>query len=232
MNGQIPPPAPDSSGTAASCPHRVLAPAPASTRLFVALLASCSLHAAAVILPYLGSGGGKDQRTMPGGKQKALRGFTVTLASTAKAPFVIAESPKQEGRYPDASSPARNPTGESPLPQELGEGVGLLPIPAPTYYSAEQLTKRPQPLTEASLDTPEISQIIASGKIVLKLWINDLGEVVDVETEKSELPEAFSRTAIAVFRQIRFAAGELHGQPVGSVMRIEISYVDGRLPPP
>ena len=59
-----------------------------------------------------------------------------------------------------------------------------------------------------------------------------VGQVIEVEVEKTELPEAFSRAATTSFKQLRFAAGERHGQPVGSIMRIEVSYVDGRLPPP
>jgi TonB family protein len=67
--------------------------------------------------------------------------------------------------------------------------------------------------------------------MILKLWISELGKVVEVEVEKSELPEAFSSAAINAFKQLQFTAGERHGLPVGSVMRIEVSYIDGRLPP-
>ena len=118
--------------------------------------------------------------------------------------------------------PALNPT----------EGIGLLPIPAPTYYTTDQLTKRPQPTAEAELDAPEIWSVDASGTIILKLWINELGDVISVDVEKTDLPEIFSQTAVAAFRHLHFVPGELNGQRVGTMMRIEITYDDGRRPPP
>jgi TonB family protein len=112
------------------------------------------------------------------------------------------------------------------------EGIGLLPIPAPTYYTTDQLTKRPQPTAEPELDTPEIGPVFASGTIILKLWISELGDVISVDVEKTDLPEIFSRTAVAAFRNLRFVPGELNGKRVGTVMRIEVTYDDGRKPPP
>jgi hypothetical protein len=112
------------------------------------------------------------------------------------------------------------------------EGIGLLPIPAPTYYTTDQLTKRPRPTAEAELDTPETKPIFAAGTIIMKLWINELGDVIAVDVEKTDLPEIFSRTAVAAFRNLRFIPGEINGQPVGTMMRIEVVYNDGRMPAP
>ena len=70
---------------------------------------------------------------------------------------------------------------------------------------------------------------MASGKLVLKLWINELGLIADIAVEQSGLPEAFSRTAVAAFKDLRFAPGERNGLAVGTVMRIEVNYDDGRM---
>lgn len=229
MNGQIPPSAPLAGGaTIASGDQGRL---PDASRLIVALLASCLLHGAAVILPYLGSGG-KENRLLQQGGQQLPRALTATLASMTKTPLAATSLSRQGDRYPESPMLPAKPAEASHPSQPRSEGADLLPIPAPSYYGTDQLSKRPQPLAEAKLDTPEISPIIASGKMILKLWINELGEVIEVEVEKTELPEMFSRTAISAFKQLRFAAGERHGQAVGSVMRIEVSYVDGRSPPP
>lgn len=132
-----------------------------------------------------------------------------------------------------ADASAERMANEEPRPAlEHAVGIGLLPIPAPTYYTTDQLTKRPQPTAEAELDTPEIGPVFASGTIILKLWISELGDVISVDVEKTDLPEIFSRTAVAAFRNLRFVPGEINGQPVGTMMRIEVTYDDGRKPPP
>lgn len=228
MNGQISSSAPLAGGaTIASSDEGRL---PDAARMVAALLASCLLHGAAVILPYLGSGG-KESRFVQQGGQQLPRALTATLASLTKTQRAATSLSRQGDRYPESPVLSANPAETSHPSQPRSEGADLLPIPAPSYYGTDQLSKRPQPLAEADLDTPEIRPIIASGKMILKLWINELGEVIEVEVEKTDLPDVFSRTAITAFKQLHFAAGERHGQTVGSVMRIEVDYVDGRLPP-
>lgn len=132
-----------------------------------------------------------------------------------------------------ADAPAERMANEEPRPAlDRAMGIGLLPIPAPTYYTTDQLTKRPQPVGAVELDGPEIRPILASGTIILKLWINELGDVISVDVEKTDLPDIFTRTAVAAFEQLHFVPGELNGQRVGTMMRIEISYDDGRRPTP
>ncbi|MFA7280746.1 MAG: hypothetical protein WC100_11685 [Sterolibacterium sp.] len=111
------------------------------------------------------------------------------------------------------------------------QGAELLPLPAIRFYGTRELTKRPQPLGQADLDTPEIKMIVASGKMILKLWIDEAGEVIEVEVEKTELPEMLSDLTRARFKHMRFLPGERMGIPVGSVMRIEVNYDDHRMPP-
>ncbi|MCX7170591.1 MAG: energy transducer TonB [Proteobacteria bacterium] len=229
MNGQISPSASFAGGAAIAGGDQ--GRLPAASRLIVALLASCLLHGAAVILPYLGSGG-KESRLLQQGGQQLPRALTATLAFTRRTPLSAISLSRQGDRYPESPVLPAKPADASHPSQPRSEGADLLPIPAPSYYGTDQLSKRPQPLAEVKLDTPEISPIIASGKMILKLWINERGEVIEVEVEKTELPDAFSRAAITAFKQLHFIAGERHGQPVGSVMRIEVSYVDGRSPPP
>lgn len=221
MNGRFFFSAPGFEGGPGPREHRRFA----SPELVLSLVVSCLLHATAAVLPYLGSSS-RDSRS----ELRQPHIFTATLA--ANVPLAATNSPREDDPYRAAALPKRVPGEKSSTPQLSREGTDLVPIPAPTYYSADQLTKRPQALADAKLETPEISPIIASGKIILKLWISDRGEVIDVEVEHTELPEAFSVAAIAGFRQLRFIAGERYGQPVGSIIRVEVSYIDGRLPPP
>ena len=115
---------------------------------------------------------------------------------------------------------------------ERAAGIGLLPIPAPAYYTTDQLTKRPQPTSDPRLDVPEFGPVFASGKVILKIWINELGAVKTVDVEKSDVPEAIAATAAAAFGKLRFLPGEINGRPVGTLMRIEVTYDDGTRPPP
>ena len=74
--------------------------------------------------------------------------------------------------------------------------------------------------------------MIPSGKVILKVWITELGNVASVDVEKSDMPEAVSASAAAAFGKLRFVPGEINGRPVGSMMRIEVIYDDGAGPLP
>jgi TonB family protein len=67
------------------------------------------------------------------------------------------------------------------------------------------------------------------GTVILKLWIGDAGQVVSVEIEDSQVSAAAAAAAAAAFAQLRFAPGEINGQAVGAIMRIEVTYDS---PPP
>jgi TonB family protein len=230
MNGQflssIPPPA---------SPFRRLMlwsadPDAVALRLKFALLLSCLLHGALFVLPMLGESAVETRLALKG-RQNPHHVINATLAIEGEHKFYDAAMPAVAQGNPEPSAPDRPAMEEQLRTQPGAEGAGLLPIPAPAYYPTDQLTKRPQPLAAADLDAEEIRAIVASGKMILKLWINEFGVVTDVVVETSELPQAFSRTAIAAFKGLRFLPGERNGQPVRTVMRIEVSYDDGRLPP-
>jgi TonB family protein len=204
-------------------------------RLFVSLVVSCLLHAALFFAPYLGVSTSASRLAVRGSQNLyPPHTLNVTLALEKKSVIAAAEvSPVllEGGSKADALA-GRMANEETRPALHRTEGIGLLPLPAPTYYTTDQLTKRPLPTAEAELDAPEIRPIIASGTIILKLWISELGDVSSVDVEKTDLPEIFSRTAVAAFRNLRFVPGEINGQPVGAMMRIEVIYDDGRKPQP
>ena len=132
-----------------------------------------------------------------------------------------------------ADASARPMANQKPRPAlRLALGIGLLALAAPAYYTSDQLTKRAQPESVPKLDAPELGPVFASGTVILKLWINELGHVVSVDVEKTDLPQAYSKTAVAAFRNLRFAPGEIDGRHVGVMMRIEVSYGGGSSPAP
>lgn len=200
-------------------------------RLLFALVLSCLLHAAVVFLPLLG------MSTRAGRLAAEARKVSPPVLEAQLVP-----AGEREQRGPDAGIMsaaelrAQQPAADTissapnqPVAPQPAAGIDLLPLAAPVYYTTDQLSKRPQPLAAAELDTPQLRAIVASGKIVLTLRINEFGAVVDVTVEKSELPEAFSRSAAAAFKAMRFTPGERNGQPVATIMRIEVDYDDNRL---
>jgi len=181
--------------------------APVNRRFAAALVISCVLHIALLGAVYLGERA-RDYPSVATPDKVFLRPFTASL---------------RIARQPEPELPR-----ESRGTVEHREGAGWLPYSAPTYYTTDQLSKRPQPLGSAELDVPEIRPIVASGSVILQLWIDESGAVIEVAIEQTSLPDIFSRTAVAAFKGLRFAPGERSGVRVGSVMRIEVNYDDGR----
>jgi hypothetical protein len=207
---------------------RIIATMQGGTRILLAIAASCLVHAALVSLPYLGQRSPLASRGL-GGSLLASRAFSARLATapkvTARALAVEPNTPNRgDGidQSPDgpavASSPARP------------RGADWLPIPAPAFYTTDQLTKSPQPAESPDLDPPQELPVSPNGKMVLRLWISALGEVTDVTTESNELTADVAAAVMANFRRTRFVPGERNGERVASVMRIEVSYDGGPAP--
>ena len=194
------------------------------------LACSCALHLFILFFPIFGTVGGFAPPASPSSPKKPSS-FSVTLTPfhsltaedwrplTAHAVPVELSAPEPRPVTQDLSKPA-----ESRM-----DGANLLPLPGVIYYPTSFLTVRPQPLTEVDLDPPPIRPIVASGKVILTLWINPLGQTSKVAVESTNLPGNFVSTAVAAFEGLRFKPGELHSQKVGAVMRIEVTYDDGRL---
>lgn len=109
-----------------------------------------------------------------------------------------------------------------------GNGIGS---PEMHYFSSDLLTVRPYPLT--ILETPELLDplpVDADGRVVLKVWISDAGEVTAMETEFTNMPATTHEAIVAAFLGMRFMPGKIDGKAVRSHMRIEMTYEDFRLP--
>lgn len=227
MNGQFLHSVPPSGSPLRRLLRWSAAPDAVALRLRVALALSCLLHGALVLLPFLGQSAA-EMRLVLKGKQNPPHVINATLVLAGEHKFSDVAVPAAAQSVPDPSAPDRPADEAQPLTQQRAVGAGLLPLPAPVFYTMDQLTKRPQPLAEANFDPAEIRPIVASGQIVLNLWINEFGAVTDVTVERTDLPEVFSRTAVAAFKTLRFSPGERYAQPVRSLMRVEVTYDDGR----
>lgn len=199
-------------------------------RLMLSLGCSCALHLFVLFFPAFGTIAGF---TEPESRysQKAPSSYSVTL-TTYRAARSQDWHPATESREtPALPAPESKPvTDERPNPAvSRMDKADLLPLPGAIYYPTRFLTLRPQPLGEADLDPPQIRPIVASGKVILSVWISPFGQTSRVVVESSDLPPNFVAAAVLAFERLRFRAGELHGQKVGAVMKIEVTYDDGRM---
>lgn len=198
------------------------------SRLTVALALSCLLHTLVILLPWLGtSGQGEKTAALSFNGGSSLLTAILTTQRDSPSPPIQPET-GIAANDDDISQPS-GPNTEDVQPKSHTEGVDILPIPGMAYYTTDQLTKRPQAVVIAELDTEATRPIIVSGRMILRLWLDVRGRVVEVVVEQSELPKVFAETAINAFRHSRFTPGELNGQLVGTVMRVEVSYDDKRL---
>lgn len=197
-------------------------------RLAFALLASVGIHLCFIALPYVTQDNARSHDTERPHRDAVMN---VTLSNKARhTEYALkAERPIADMENIPHSAAARHDGGihsveAAPIPS--------VQLPLTAYYAIEQVTKRPQPITVAQLDPPEVSPLLASGKIIMKLWINEWGGVNDVDVEKSDLPAKFSEAAIAAMKKMKFTPGEFYGRRVAVVTKIEIRYDDFRAPPP
>jgi hypothetical protein len=199
-------------------------------RLPLALGFSCVLHGLALFAPVFGTtAGSADSRTSD--SSTIATKLTVAMV-TYQGPRLLKslESPPPPV-LPEPTSPVQRTVKKVQATSGPGnmEKADLVPLPGVIYYPTSLLSVRPQPQTEAELDPPRIRPIVASGRVILVVWVNPLGQTVKVAVESSDLPNNFVTAAAAAFEQLRFSPGELHGLRVGSVMRVEVTYDDGRL---
>jgi hypothetical protein len=92
------------------------------------------------------------------------------------------------------------------------------------YFSLAELDERPFVIQDIRPDPPELRNFPQGGRLVLRLWIDEGGKVVNAEPVSSELPPAFIDSARSGFLSARFAPGRIHGEAVDAVMDVVLDY--------
>ncbi len=214
-------------------------PAPHHKRLFAVLTASFALHVTLVVLPYLGASLGvampwtqsgptqaptdtlrarlvMDNETAPARIEDALETPVTTETNEAQAQQQGAQVAQQEAQ---AAQQAPQPSLDRP------GAIQALPMVGPTYFTADQLTKIPKPVFSPKLALPpELEALFGTGKVVLKLWIDRLGNVVAADVDQSNVPEPVSAKAAEAFGKLRFFPGEIRGRRVATMIQYEVTY--------
>jgi hypothetical protein len=217
MNG-IPPVTPiDGCVSLAADRDKLKGPANRSPRLVFAVFASAIVHAAVVLLPYLGQSRELSSRSMRA-KRPVPGLITLTFLD---APTTEVDRPAESV---GPSQPLKLKSSSKSLPEEIPPFAdGLLPIPGPVFYATELLSKRPQPVAAVDFDAIEFSGTAAPGRAILKLWIDETGVVTDVRPGGGDLPDDVLKPLIETFKKSKFAPGERGGRAVGAVMLIEVN---------
>lgn len=101
-----------------------------------------------------------------------------------------------------------------------------------TYYPTRELDVRPGIRTRVQPEYPEAAARRGlSGKVVLRLYIDEKGIVDRVETLSAQPPGVFERSAERAFSAARFSPGIKNKHPVKTRMTIEVSF-DSPAPAP
>jgi len=125
------------------------------------------------------------------------------------------------------------PLPAAPRPGERGTGHGAKPdtagiLPGPRYFRADELDARPQVRVRVEPQFPALA-LAPAGRVVLRLYIDEKGEIDDVVVESADANGAFAEAARRAFAAARFTPGVKDGVPVRSLVRIEVRF---GLPPP
>ena len=98
------------------------------------------------------------------------------------------------------------------------------------YYPTRELDVRPGIRTNVEPEYPEAAaRRSLSGKVVIRLYIDEKGVVERVETLRADPAGYFERSAERAFRAARFTPGMKGKRPVKTQMTIEVDFDS---PPP
>lgn len=98
------------------------------------------------------------------------------------------------------------------------------PIPEPKYYSLKELEHIPSILKNVNSDPPELLQFSQGGELTVRIWIDEIGNVVNTEIVKSNLPEEFNKSALKNFADAKFSPGIKNNLPVKTIAYITVRY--------
>lgn len=175
-------------------------------RLAPALLLSLLAHAALLLLlPACLSG------SLPSGP--AIGETSALMARLTTAPM---DRTLQAGHAPGTRIPS---TPQIPLQP----AAPVQPQTSNHYFEGHALSRSPRPVGAVSLDLPEANLLLGPATLHLTLWIDSQGKVVSYQIDAPDLPEEYAIAVAEAFAAHQYEPGEIRGQAVNSVLRLEIS---------
>ena len=167
-----------------------------------------------------------------------LRAAAPGIASLQPEALLLPPAPPPTPETPDAARPRDEPPaavaasgrdGDDPRSFQPVAEQGRADLPsagvlaAPMYYPANQLDQRPLIKTHVEPAFPRDSAA-PNGRVVLRLYIGEQGEVEKMAIVEAEPPGAFEKSALDAFAEARFTPGIKNGAPVRCLMTIEVLF--------
>jgi TonB family protein len=167
-----------------------------------------------------------------------LRAAAPGIALLQPEALLLPPAPPQTSEAPDAARSrdqrpaavaASGRVGDDPRSfQPLAEqGRAELPsagvLAAPMYYPVNQLDQRPLIKIHVEPAFPR-GAAAPNGRVVLRLYIGEQGEVEKMAIVEAEPPGAFEKSALDAFAEARFTPGIKNGAPVRCLMTIEVLF--------
>jgi TonB family protein len=201
-------------------------------RFHAALLSSLALHVAVLAIPAgnLSRSPFDTPETTDSPGRGSPAPLTVKLGQRQMAPAVAVTVSNVSIRreMPTASmldataaeTPARVERDQAP---ESGEPrATTLGVPAPRYFSARELSERPEVIGDVADLPGEFAVIQDSGRLVLLLRINEAGTVDDVDVVTSGVSRQLQAIVVRQFGSARFVPAKKDGVAVKSRLKIEV----------
>lgn len=180
-------------------------------RIPVALGASLVLHGAALALI----------DRLPRGWQVSVPGWVQSGAGAlhARLRVPVSEAAIVPAPQAHAGQRASRPGAGLGSALALPSGIAL----APRYYPVEELDERPLIRTPVQPVFPPDAPV-ASGRVVLRLLINETGAVDESSVVRAAPPGAFDAAAVEAFATARFTPGRKDGVAVRSALTVELRF--------
>lgn len=169
---------------------------------------------------------------------RATPGHPAVTALPAQSPVEPARLPDQPARAADsipapvearAATPAIVPAEPAPPAPQPSPRPERTPAPvlastsASSPYLAAGLDPPPRPLTDIDPTLPEAAGS-RGGSVVLRIFINERGDVDKVEVVSAAPPGLFDTSAIEASLRVRFSPGYFSGVAVKSQVTYEVTY--------
>lgn len=185
--------------------------------LLIAFGVSLSLHLVAFIL----LSESIHSNTIPSGKSAGVahRKLIVTIVKPGQPAAIPSPVPPPVPPANQAPYKANNP----PLNDTLLPSALVLHEP---YYPVSELDVIPEIKQEIELYPEALQAHKQGGKVVLRLWIDEFGQVEKVELVKSELPPIFVEVATRNFMRASFSPGRKNNLPVKSKIDAVLVFPD------
>lgn len=171
----------------------------------------------------LGIGTGSENGAITGNRSPATA-FTVHFSKPVSIATRV--DPKAGGNDKPAERSPDYPIDQPQAAQQLTEEEPLFPIfgqPEPRYFRPQELTGKPFILQDVSSDLALRLFGVPLQSVVLRLLINEQGDIDRVIIEDSDLPEQTERSVVEAFSRMKFYPGKIGATAVKTQLGIKVS---------